>query len=151
MKGAALGLGAALAVIVGLAALVEHAAAQRTAELVPPGVRNAHPLDRLIASFDLDGDGALTQAEINATRADTLARFDTDADGVLSPLEFEALWLERLRPRLHARFHALDTHGDGGVSSAEFEARTARLITHLDRSGDGFFSRQDIARGLRIE
>ncbi|MEM9429814.1 MAG: hypothetical protein AAGA32_09990 [Pseudomonadota bacterium] len=151
MSRAALGFGAALAALVGLAALVEHAAAQRTDEVVSQGARQAHPLDRLITAFDVDGDGALTQAEINATRADTLATFDSDADGALSPVEFEALWLERLRPRLRNRFHALDTNGDGGVSRAEFETRTVHLIAHLDRSGDGLFSRQDIGRRLRIE
>ncbi len=50
-------------------------------------------------AFDLDGDGIVTQAEIEQARRERFAKFDADDDGTLTPTEYEALWLDAMRRR----------------------------------------------------
>lgn len=75
----------------------------------------------LIARFDKDGDGKLSQQEREAakaarknTRAKILERFDTDKDGKLSEAEREVM-----RAEILAKF---DKDGDGALSKEEREA-----------------------------
>ena len=61
------------------------------------GATLARGLDMLPERFDSDGDGPLTQAEIDAGRAAQLAGFDTDGDGALTLQEYQALWQAEMR------------------------------------------------------
>ena len=73
----------------------------------------------VLARFDADGDGQLSDAEKEtakeAMRAEFLERFDTDGDGSLSETERDAARAER-RAGFVARF---DTDGDGAISALE--------------------------------
>ena len=66
----------------------------------------------MLESFDSNGDGQLTQAEIDAVRADRFAQFDTDGNGELTLDEYEALWLDAMRERMVDRFPRRATDGD---------------------------------------
>jgi hypothetical protein len=58
------------------------------------GVRGHHAAiggSNLLETFDTNGDGQLTQAEIDGFRAERLAKFDTDGNGTLNLEEYEAL------------------------------------------------------------
>ena len=66
-------------------------------------------------AVDADGDGRLTQAEIDKARNDRHAAHDADADGNLSLEEFAGLWQETTRP-LAGIVERLDRDGDGGLS-----------------------------------
>jgi hypothetical protein len=98
--------------------------------------------------FDRDGDGTVSQAEIDVTRTERLAAFDRDGDGVLSLEEFEAHWLDARRRAMVRRFQANDVDGDGRVTAEEFRARTGRLVTLRDRDGDDALGLGDL-RGRR--
>lgn len=92
-------------------------------------------------ALDGDGDGALSDAEIQAeiarkeaemaaeqarqAKIDTVARIDTDGDGVLSLAELQAEMQARQDARAEAEFDALDTDGDGTLSDAEIAAGVA--------------------------
>ncbi|MGQ7794374.1 EF-hand domain-containing protein [Faunimonas sp. B44] len=100
----------------------------------------------MFEQFDADGDGRITQDEIDAVRGDRLARFDADKDGALSLEEYQALWLDAMRERMVRAFQAHDRDGDGKVTAEEFNARFDRMVERLDRNDDGAIDRSDMRR-----
>ena len=104
---------------------------------------------RLFEEADADGNGAVTQAEIDAWRAAQVERADTDADGGLSLEEFQTIWQERARPRMVDAFQNLDEDGDGRITDAELDDRFGRIVARLDRDGDGALSPADRGRRNR--
>ncbi|MEO1459248.1 MAG: hypothetical protein AAFV49_17045 [Pseudomonadota bacterium] len=96
--------------------------------------------------YDTDGDGRVTQAEIDATRTDRVETFDADADGALSIEEYEALWLDAMRDRMVRRFQRHDRDGDGQVTAEEFQRSTRDLVLMRDRNEDGALDADDFRR-----
>ena len=94
-------------------------------------------------SIDADGDGKLTQAEIDKVRNDRHAAHDADGDGNLSLEEFAGLWHETTRPLTVRAFQMLDTDGDAVVTRAEYDRPLAGIVERLDRDGDGGLSLRD--------
>lgn len=90
-----------------------------------------------LESFDRNGDGKLTQAEIDETRRERFAKFDKNGDGKLTLEEFESLWKDFMRTRMVRSFQALDEDGDGAVTGQEYLKPMSRLVQRLDRNGDG--------------
>ena len=91
----------------------------------------------MFESFDANGDGKVTQAEVDEVRTQRFAAFDQDGDGRLTLEEYQALWLEAMRPRMVDQFQAHDEDGDAGVTVEEFTERYSRVVTRLDANGDG--------------
>ncbi|MEM7497966.1 MAG: EF-hand domain-containing protein [Pseudomonadota bacterium] len=108
-------------------------------------------LIRLQENYDIDGDGAVTQAEIDEARATRVGEFDADGSGALSLAEYEALWLDAMRERMVRRFQSHDRDGDGTVTAEEFQRRTANMVMMRDRNGDGALSVNDLGHGRRAE
>ena len=94
-------------------------------------------------SIDADGDGKLTQAEIDKARNDRHAAHDIDADGNLGLEEFAGLWHETTRPLTVRAFQMLDTDGDAIVTRAEYDRPLAGIVERLDRNDDGALSPDD--------
>ena len=92
---------------------------------------------------DADGDGRLTQAEIDKLRNDLHAAHDADGDGNLDLEEFEGLWHETTRPLTVRAFQTLDTDGDAVVTRAEYDRPLAGIVERLDRDRDGSLSMKD--------
>ena len=103
----------------------------------------------LFEQADADGDGAITQAEIDAFRAAEVARADAGGDGGLDIAEFETLYREYTRPAMVDVFQDLDENGDGTVDAAEMDARFGDVVERLDRDGDDALSVEDRGRGRR--
>ena len=78
----------------------------------------------IIATFDADGDGRVTQAEVDEYRGSRLAEFDTDGNASLTLSEYEALWLAAMREKMVDRFQVLDADGDRS------EEHTSELQSH---------------------
>jgi hypothetical protein len=109
----------------------------------------AHGLDRLIETFDADGDGGVTQEEIISVRETKLSEFDANKDGSLDLTEYQALWLDAMHERMVDRFQAHDDDGDGSVTVEEFTERFTKLVERRDRNGDGVLNSDDTKRPER--
>ena len=97
----------------------------------------------VFAAVDADGDGKLTQAEIDKVRDDRHAAHDADGDGNLSLKEFAGLWHETTQPLTVRAFQMLDTDGDAVVTRAEYDRPLAGIVERLDRDRDGGLSLRD--------
>ena len=94
-------------------------------------------------SVDADGNGTLSQAEIDQVRNDRHNAYDADRDGNLGLEEFAGLWHETTRPFTVRVFQMLDTDGDAVVTRAEYDRPFAGIVARLDRNGDGGLSLRD--------
>jgi Ca2+-binding EF-hand superfamily protein len=97
----------------------------------------------LFDEVDADGDGTVTQAELDTFRAAQFSAADTSGDGSVSIDEFATVYFARIRPQMVDAFQAFDDDGDGAVTSAELEERFESAMSRLDRDGDGTLSLQD--------
>ena len=95
-------------------------------------------VEAFIAQHDLNGDGTITWAEFEAFRRDRFNSTDSNHDGTVSEAEYAREFDVRLHEQLdqeraarikqaRARFAALDTHQDGKVTRAEFDAAGAKI------------------------
>ena len=105
-------------------------------------------LQEMLDAYDTDGDGSITQAEVDEWRANRLREFDADGNGQLSLDEYQTLWLDAMHERMVDQFQAHDDDGDGQVTVEEFGERTSRLVTMRDRNEDGVLNLDD-TRGRR--
>lgn len=103
----------------------------------------------LMETYDTDGDGALTQEEIDTARAEQLRRFDTDGDGALTLEEYQALWLDAMHERMVDRFQQHDDDGSGTVTVEEFNEEFRNLVSRADRNGDGRLDAGDMGQAMR--
>ena len=103
----------------------------------------------LMAIYDADKDGKLTQAEIDTGRAGQFAEFDADKDGALSLDEYQALWASAMRPMMVDLFQKHDDDGDARVTMDEFTSRSRHMVDYMDRDGDGAIGAGDRGHGMR--
>jgi hypothetical protein len=103
----------------------------------PGGRHLAGIAQDLLTTYDTDGNGTVTQAEIDAVRAAELATYDANGDGVLNLEEYQALWLAKVYERMVDAFQHFDANGDGTVTADEFNAGFANIVALHDADGDG--------------
>jgi hypothetical protein len=114
------------------------------------GVPGLAPLE----TYDADGDGTVTQEEIEGGRAERFSAADADGDGALSAEELiameEAIGQEARLARAVAVVARMDDNGDGLLQVEELEARTpqiAPLFDELDTDSDGSISLAEMEAG----
>jgi Ca2+-binding EF-hand superfamily protein len=96
----------------------------------------------IFSKIDADGNGELTQAELQAHAGARLAAADTDGDGFLSNAE---LLNARGGDRAEKMLKRFDTNSDGVLDAGELEAaannriakRAQRMMARLDTNEDG--------------
>lgn len=96
----------------------------------------------LFDAVDANGDGTVTQDEVEAYRTARLAEVDASGDGALSIEEFDTLYREFTRSRMVDMFQELDADGDGVISAEEMDTRVSRMFERMDRDGDGALTLQ---------
>lgn len=104
---------------------------------------NGRGIENLIATYDANEDGQITQEEVDSFRASRLAEFDADKDGSLSLGEYEALWLDAYRDRMVDNFQRHDDDGDGMVTVEEFSEDQSKMVSRMDSNGDGVLTEED--------
>lgn len=98
-------------------------------------------------TIDANGDGMLSQTEIDQIRNERHATHDANGDDSLDLEEFAGLWQETMRPLTVRAFQILDADGDAIVSRSEYDRPFNGLVQRLDRNGDGGLSMGDRWRG----
>ncbi|MDP6388979.1 MAG: EF-hand domain-containing protein [Alphaproteobacteria bacterium] len=100
----------------------------------------------LFQTVDGDGDGKITQAEIDKVRAERFAKYDRDGNGKLNLAEFDELLRELTQPVTARAFQMLDPNADAAITAKEFEWPFANIVKRFDRNGDGAISIEDHRR-----
>ncbi|MFZ3581510.1 EF-hand domain-containing protein [Loktanella sp. DJP18] len=127
-----------------LASLSLGAVAQAQTVTTPPAAAPTDdPMRPDFATLDVDGDGAVTQEEMQAQALSRFATADTDGDGGLSAEEMIAQQDQRRAARMARMIAARDTNGDGLLQAEEMVPdgdRMARMFDHMDSDADGSIS-----------
>lgn len=105
--------------------------------------RKARRMDRMMERFDTDGDGKLTQSELDDARKALLAKHDGDKDGKLTLAEFQNLWLEFMHRRMVRGFQRIDRDGDAAITIEEFLKPYSKVVERMDRNEDGVLDKED--------
>ncbi len=96
----------------------------------------------IFVAVDADGNGAVTQEEVDAFRAAKLTEADASGDGALSIEEFDTLYREFTRFLMVDAFQEMDADGDGMIGSDEIDIRLEGVVERMDRDGDGALTLQ---------
>lgn len=102
------------------------------------------------AAVDADGNGEITQAEVEAFRAAQFASIDTDGNGTVDADELtafaEARADERRADRAERMVERADTDGDGVLSQDELQAnrRGGDMFERLDADDSGTITQEEI-------
>ncbi len=108
----------------------------------------AGPKDREPVSFqelDANGDGQLTQEEMEAHRAQRFSKADTDGDGKLSVEEMQAAVQQKANERVTKLFEKHDANKDGFLSEDELPKprRAGKMFDRIDADNSGTISEQE--------
>lgn len=138
---------------VALSSLGSAAFAQTAPSTTPPAgsAQNAPA----VSPMDIDGDGTVTQEEIQARAAERFAAADTDGDGVVTAEELVALMQSqqqareetRMQRRAEAMIQRMDRDQDGSLSAEEMTPadHRAEMFERIDADGDGMISQEEFA------
>ncbi|MBO6757811.1 MAG: EF-hand domain-containing protein [Roseibium sp.] len=105
------------------------------------------PIRMVFATFDTDNDGKMTRAEFEEVRGNLFASADRNGSGGFGLEDFTAIWTTLTNGPTVRMFQHLDANGDLAVTPEEQAARTADLVSRLDRNDDGVLTRADLRRG----
>lgn len=104
------------------------------------------------AALDTDGDGALTEADLDARIAARFAQADADGSGGLSAAEMvamaEIIRQEQMAARLAQALVRVDDSGDSEIQLDELQARapaTVHLFDRVDADNDGTITPEEFA------
>ena len=128
-----------------LLALLIQAVSSPAVPPQPPATMVVEPVGALLASFDTDGDGRTTRAEVVAGVARTFAAIEPKPNTPLGYIGYSD-WAERWlgdRNALPSPFE-VDADGDNKISLAELQAALARAFDRLDRNKDGALTRAEL-------
>ena len=105
--------------------------------------------DARFAKADANGDGFLSPDEMRGgdLAQRMLKRYDLDRNGSLDEAELQAAGAERKMRRATRMLERADTNGDGKLSLEEASARRdpSRMFNRADANGDGTLTKEEFA------
>ncbi len=95
--------------------------------------------------LDTDGNGEITQAEMEEHRAARFQQADTDGDGKLSLDEMQAQARQQADARAKRMMERLDADEDGFLTAAEMpmRQRMGKMFDRVDADGNGAISQAE--------
>jgi Ca2+-binding EF-hand superfamily protein len=138
MKNASIIIGLSVAIVIGGASL----------SLAEGGGGMRHNFSEI----DADGDGKITQSEMQDHRAARFAMADADGNGSLSSDEMIARAMKRMSKRVSHMIERFDADGDGELSMDEMQKRhKGDMFSQMDTDGDGALSAEEFKamKGMR--
>lgn len=95
--------------------------------------------------IDADGDGKITQSELQGVAAARFADADGDGDGFLTQDELANAGQKGVQRRTEKMIEHMDTDGDGKIALAEMKPRRdpAWMFDRIDADGDGAISKAE--------
>ena len=111
------------------------------------GMHGMHQVS--FSDLDADGDGQLTQEELNSAKQVWLSMNDSDGDGSLSKEELQAaitkMMSEAVQNKIDHAFERMDDNGDGLISADEMGGMKGgeRRFSRIDSDGDGMISESE--------
>lgn len=123
----------------------------------PVDARGGHGERASFETLDADGNGEVTQAEMEAYRAERFSAADTDQDGALSKEELSARMSERANDRaarwVERMMERMDANDDGKLSQDELASRGGRKagdrFERLDADGSGGVSKEEFETAMK--
>jgi hypothetical protein len=105
----------------------------------------ARQFNELAERYDADQDGEITQAEIDANRAEWHGEFAGD-DDAMTLEEFQGLWLKARNLQMVREFQRIDRDGDGRITLEEYQRPMAEFVEELDRTDSQSIGTDDFQR-----
>lgn len=105
----------------------------------------ARQFSSLAERYDADKDGEITQAEIDANRAQWHGEFAGD-DDAMTLEEFQGLWLRARNLQMVREFQRIDRDGDGRITLEEYQLPMAEFVEGLDRTDSQSLGKDDFQR-----
>ncbi len=95
--------------------------------------------------LDSDGDGQITQSEMEGRMDARFNEADTDGDGLLSAAEMETQGQKKVADRVARMIERFDKDGDGSLSQDEMPAprKPGRMFGYFDQDNSGGISEQE--------
>lgn len=114
----------------------------------PGGMHRGEAMyDRLLELVGLDPDsGNVTKDQIDAAVSAKFKSYDKNGDGKITLDEYQAFWLDLTHERMVRSFQRLDREGAGAVTLDEVQKPLDRVLSRLDRNGDGVIDKADFQR-----
>ncbi len=112
-----------------------------------------HSADAMFKAMDTNGDGQVSRAEYAAHAQKMFDKMDANHDGMVTVAEMNAAHEKKAdkpakdETTASDKFKAMDTNGDGQISSVEHAAWADAMFTKLDTNGDGFLNASECAAG----
>ena len=111
----------------------------------PHGPHGHHGPRASFEELDANGDGEVTQAEMEAMRARHFSEADTNSDGALSLEELTARAAEQAQDRAKRMLEKLDANNDGVLSTDEMPQprNPGKQFARLDADKSGGISKEE--------
>ena len=128
-----------------IAVIITSAGVVGASAVLAKGGPGRQGMNMSFEEIDADGNGEITQAEIDGLKAARFAAADTNGDGALSLEELQAQGLKKAQERAARMMEKHDANGDGVLGQDELPKprRSGHMLERIDADGSGSISKEE--------